>query len=166
MPPAHLYTFGYEGQDIEAFIARLQQVGVRTIVDVRELPLSRKKGFSKTALSERLKVAGIAYKHEPALGCPKDIRNRYRDDKDWARYTRSFLSYLKTQREPVRALAKLAKAQAACLICFEADYDTCHRTFVARAANEVGGPNVKHLLSKTACLDRGAQEKALADKLR
>jgi uncharacterized protein (DUF488 family) len=157
--PARLYTLGYEGLDIETFIARLQQVGVQTIFDVRELPLSRKKGFSKTALSERLKLAGIAYRHEPALGCPKDIRNCYRDDKDWARYTRSFLTYLKTQNEPVRALAKLAKAEVACLICFEADYDSCHRTFVARAANRAGGPEVKHLFAKTDCLDSWANDK-------
>lgn len=42
-----LFTFGYEGLTIEAFIARLNEAGVRTIIDVRELPLSRKKGFSK-----------------------------------------------------------------------------------------------------------------------
>jgi hypothetical protein len=31
---------------IEAFIPRLQAAQVKTVVDVRELPLSRKKGFS------------------------------------------------------------------------------------------------------------------------
>jgi uncharacterized protein (DUF488 family) len=164
--PAHLYTLGYEGLDIETFIAHLQKVGVQTVVDVRELPLSRKKGFSKTALSERLKLAGIAYRHEPAQGCPKNVHNHYRDDMDWARYTRSFLSYLTTQYEPVKALAKLAKVQTACLICFEADYDYCHRTFVARAAIAAGAPMVKHLLAKTDCLDRGSHVKALADRSR
>ncbi|MDP2877672.1 MAG: DUF488 domain-containing protein, partial [Holophaga sp.] len=49
-----LCTFGYEGLTIEAFIARLKESGVRTIIDVRELPLSRKKGFSKKAFAEAL----------------------------------------------------------------------------------------------------------------
>jgi len=44
-----LFTLGYEGLTIEAFIARLQAAQVKTVVDVRELPLSRKKGFSKSA---------------------------------------------------------------------------------------------------------------------
>ena len=45
----HLFTLGYEGLDIDAFVARVRDAGIRVIVDVRELPLSRKKGFSKSA---------------------------------------------------------------------------------------------------------------------
>ena len=52
-----LYTFGYEGLTIEAFIERLKQARVQLIVDVHELPLSRKKGFSKNALRNAL--AGV-----------------------------------------------------------------------------------------------------------
>ena len=47
-----LYTFGYEGFDIDRFIARLKDVGIKTIVDVRQLPLSRKRGFSKAESSK------------------------------------------------------------------------------------------------------------------
>ncbi|MBK6650144.1 MAG: DUF488 domain-containing protein [Betaproteobacteria bacterium] len=47
-----LFTLGYEGLTIDAFIARLQAAQVKTVVDVRELPLSRKKGFSKTGLPQ------------------------------------------------------------------------------------------------------------------
>jgi Protein of unknown function, DUF488 len=36
-------------QTIDTFIARLQAAQVKTVVDVRELPLSRKKEVSKTA---------------------------------------------------------------------------------------------------------------------
>ena len=65
-----LFTLGYEGLTIEAFIARLQAAQVKTVVDVRELPLSRKKGFSKSAFCAVLSAHGIAYLHAPALGCP------------------------------------------------------------------------------------------------
>ena len=71
-----LFTFGYEGLAIDGFIARLKKAGVAVVVDVRELPLSRKKGFSKTAFAEALHGAGIAYTHVPTFGCPKSIRNR------------------------------------------------------------------------------------------
>jgi hypothetical protein len=69
--PARVYTFGYEGLDIATFIATLRANGVQTIVDVRELPLSRKKGFSKSAFSAALSEAGVAYLHMPRTGLPQ-----------------------------------------------------------------------------------------------
>lgn len=151
----HLYTFGYEGLDIDAFIARLRDAGIQTIVDVRELPLSRKKGFSKSSFSAALARAGAAYFHVPALGCPKPIRDRYKVDGNWAAYTRKFLAHIETQDAAVRELVKVSKATTACLVCFEADYTMCHRTYVARAARKLGGPAVTHLNARTAFADSG-----------
>ncbi|MDZ5457874.1 DUF488 domain-containing protein [Azohydromonas lata] len=152
-----IFTFGYEGLDIAAFIARARAAGVQTIVDVRELPLSRKKGFSKTPFKTELASAGLAYLHIPALGCPRDIRDRYKVDKDWAAYTRDFQAYIETQGATIRELVKLSKSTTACLVCFEADYSMCHRTYVARSARKHGGPSVMHLTAKTAIPDCGLQ---------
>lgn len=152
-----LFTLGYEGLTIEAFIARLQTAQVKTVVDVRELPLSRKKGFSKTAFCAALAACGIAYLHVPALGCPKPIRNQYKADGNWQTYTREFLKYIQTQDASLRQLVKTAQAVPACLVCFEADYSTCHRTYVAHAARQLGGPTVTHLTAKTALPDLGLQ---------
>lgn len=153
--PAHLYTFGYEGLDIAAFIERLKSAGIRSVVDVRELPLSRKRGFSKTAFNEALTEAGIAYFHAPALGCPKDVREQYKRDQSWSRYTTGFMKHLGQQRAAVAELAKLAKSTRACLVCFEADFNFCHRTYVARAAHAAGAPSVMHLMARTMCSDSG-----------
>jgi uncharacterized protein (DUF488 family) len=125
----YLSTFGYEGLTIEAFVQRLQAAKVNLIVDVRELPLSRKKGFSKNAFREYLVASGIAYEHRPALGCPRPIRDQYRSDADWAVYTRGFLAYLRSQKEELRALADVASAIRACLVCYEADPAMCHRSY-------------------------------------
>lgn len=160
MSASHLYTFGYEGLDIAAFMARLHDAQVRVIVDVRELPLSRKKGFSKNALREHLAAQGIGYVHSPSLGCPKKIRDQYRADGDWTRYTRDFLAYLQTQDTGVRELVRHARAATACLVCFEADYAMCHRTYVARAAQRLGAPVVRHLTAKTVVLDQPLQAAA------
>ena len=78
-----IYTAGYEGLSIDAFIARLKQAQIDKVLDVREYPLSRKPGFSKKAFAQCLADAGIAYEHSPPLGCPKPIRNRYKVDGDW-----------------------------------------------------------------------------------
>jgi uncharacterized protein (DUF488 family) len=149
----HLYTLGYEGMNIDSFVARLADVGVRTVVDVRELPLSRKKGFSKSAFRLVLSEAGIAYAHLPVLGCPRPIRDRYKVDGDWDAYTRDFKKYLASQGEAVEHLARLAGGSMACLVCFESDYTMCHRTYVARAARQRGGPEVRHLTARTALSD-------------
>lgn len=151
----HLYTLGYEGFDIATFVARARAAGVATIVDVRELPLSRKKGFSKSGFREALAAAGIAYFHVPALGCPRNIRDHYKLDGDWDVYTKAFLAYLASQEATVRELVKLSKSTSACLVCFEADYTLCHRTYVARAARKLGGPPVMHLTARTALVDGG-----------
>jgi uncharacterized protein (DUF488 family) len=157
---AALFTFGYEGSSIDAFVERLVEARIQQIVDVRELPLSRKRGFSKTSLGQRLEASGIGYVHVPALGCPKSIRDQYRLDKNWAHYTRDFLAHLRTVQADVRALVGMASEQRACLVCFEADYQACHRTFVARAAHAVGGPPVHHLTAKTVLADAAQSQAA------
>lgn len=147
--PKHLYTCSYEGQNIDGFLKRLRDVGVKTLVDVRELPLSRKAGFSKTALAAALSTQGIAYAHMPQLGCPKDIRDRYKADGNWARYTLDFNRHLARQIAAVTELAHIAGATATALLCFEADFNRCHRTFVARAATVAGAPTVAHITATT-----------------
>jgi uncharacterized protein (DUF488 family) len=154
MKPNTLYTLGYEGLDVAAFIVRLRASDVRTVVDVRELPLSRKRGFSKTAFGEALGAAGIAYLHMPTLGCPKAVRDAYKLDGDWAHYTRGFMKHLKQQDASVRELARIASRTTACLVCFESDYSSCHRTYVGRAAQRAGAPQLKHLTARTVFVDQ------------
>ena len=149
-----LFTFGYEGLSIDDFIARLKEAKVEMIVDVRELPLSRKKGFSKTAFREALSTAGIAYQHILDLGCPKNIRDQYRLSGDWITYTRGFLAHLDTKKAEVRSLAAAARSSQLCLVCYEADHNFCHRTYVARAARAAGAPVVQHLSAKTVLSDQ------------
>src|SRR3546814_5218381 len=73
-----LYTIGYEGSDIAHFLLTLQQCGIKRVIDVREVPLSRKRGFSKTALAAKLVESGIDYSHFKALGDPKSGRDAMR----------------------------------------------------------------------------------------
>lgn len=50
---AELYTIGYERHfQLESLIEKIRGAGVRRVVDVRELPLSRRRGFSKSSLAE------------------------------------------------------------------------------------------------------------------
>jgi uncharacterized protein (DUF488 family) len=140
-----LYTFGYEGIDISEFLDRLRLAKVKLVLDIRELPLSRKKGFSKRSLESALASAGISYRHLSALGCPKTIRNQYKKDHDWVRYSREFVKYLKSQTAALDEVTTLAGTSSVCLVCFEANHLLCHRSLVAEAAV---GDEVKHLRAK------------------
>lgn len=62
-----LFTVGCEGRSLEGLIGDLLGAGVDRLVDVRELPLSRRRGFSKSALSGALHDAGIENGSRPAL---------------------------------------------------------------------------------------------------
>jgi uncharacterized protein (DUF488 family) len=115
--------------------------------------LSRKKGFSKRSFAAALENAGIAYVHWPMLGCPKNIRDTYKLNSDWQKYTASFNVYLREQDASVRELAAASRATKACLVCFEADYNFCHRTFVARAAHRRGAPAVAHITAQRVLAD-------------
>lgn len=156
----NLYTFGYEGLSLETFIDRLKQAGVQAVIDVRELPLSRKKGFSKRGFAEALRMAGLGYVHVPVLGCPKPIRNQYKQDANWNAYVRKFNAYLGGQGEAVRELARTALDTPVCLVCYEADFNYCHRSLVARAVMQAGGLSVVHLTAKTGIPEAPVQAAA------
>lgn len=49
-----LFTIGYEGAEIASFLATLARYGVAQVIDVRDVPISRKRGFSKNSLSKVL----------------------------------------------------------------------------------------------------------------
>lgn len=140
-----IYTIGYEGTSVENFIDEIKSMGIDTVIDVREFPLSRKVGFSKTALHGFVAMAGLEYQHWSVFGCPKPIRNRYKVDADWSAYCNSFNAYLKTQRESIKELAELSQTQDCVLVCFEADYNMCHRKMVAEAVAKEAKCRVEHL---------------------
>ena len=63
-------SVGYEGRTPAEMVALLRAQRVSRVLDIRELPLSRRRGFSKTALAERLRKAGIEYRHLRFAGNP------------------------------------------------------------------------------------------------
>ncbi len=140
-----IFTIGYEKSVIEDYIATLKKAKIETLVDVRRYPISRKKGFSKTAFRKALEEENIKYLHLVELGCPNEIRDRYKIDSDWQTYTIDFLNYLSSQKDYIDELAKLSEHTAICLTCFERDYTMCHRSMVANAIIKNSKGGVRHL---------------------
>jgi uncharacterized protein (DUF488 family) len=151
-----VFTAGYEGRSLEEFIAALRHEGVTLLADVREAPISRKRGFSKSALAQALSQCDIDYQHHRALGCPKPIRDRHKEDGDWARYTRDFMEHLGSQQPALDALAAVVKSRPTALMCYEADFNRCHRTYVARAMAQRTGAMVRHITHSGAVEEESA----------
>jgi uncharacterized protein (DUF488 family) len=145
-----VFTIGYEGLDINTFMSLLAEHGIDTVVDIRELPLSRKPGFSKKALASVLNLSGLEYVHMVDLGCPKPVRDRYREDGNWKRYTDGFLKHLKTQEAAIAELSELAGSSNCALLCYEADFNFCHRLIVAKAVRDYCGADVQHIKAADA----------------
>jgi uncharacterized protein (DUF488 family) len=125
-----LLTVGYEGRSLDELVDALRAAGVERLVDVRELPLSRRRGFSKTTLGETLREAGIEYVHVKALGNPKPNRERYwsGDIEGGAAVYRKHLN--NGSRSALIDLAESLGDDPACLLCFERDHIECHRDVI------------------------------------
>jgi uncharacterized protein (DUF488 family) len=144
---AQLYTIGYEGLNLPEFVERLDANGIAAIIDVRRNPISRKKGFSKRAFSERLRIEGIEYFHLPNLGIASNLRKNL---DTWADYAKLFAFY-KSELLP-EAMAEVERIQfllrrfrSVALLCFERDHEYCHRGCLAAFAFEkslIGDPAI------------------------
>ena len=128
-----LYTVGYQGHSIETFLDLLQANEVAQIIDVRQLPFSRKPDFSKKRLAAHLADAGIGYSHLVALGTPKALRDEVRRSQDYESFFAAMEAIVAGQPDAVQAALDLARAQPSALLCFEANAAECHRLVVAQA---------------------------------
>jgi uncharacterized protein (DUF488 family) len=122
---------GYEGKTLDDFILGLQKWNVHTLVDVRLNAISRKRGFSKTALRAGLATAGIEYRHEPTLGNPKDNRDGFAEygslnGRNARERFRTLLSSVDAEAA-LDFIAHLATASRVAVMCFEESELHCHR---------------------------------------
>lgn len=134
-----VYTIGYEGTDIEKFVQTLLMVGIDVVADVRAVPLSRKKGFSKNTLRDRLAEVGIQYLPMQTLGDPKPGRDAAKAG-DYDAFRAIYTSHIEQPEasSAVAALASEAENQKICLLCFERDPKTCHRIIVGERMEPYG----------------------------
>lgn len=138
MSKPRLFTIGYEQADLHDLLDTLRQAGVKRLVDVRERAQSRRPGFSKTALGNSLKEQGIAYSHLRPLGTPPALRKAYHLDHDFAPFRAGYLVHLATQHDALEELGHLADQEPTCLLCYEADASTCHRSLLAERLQKMG----------------------------
>ena len=137
---ADFFTLGYTGRKIDEILSALKTNSVRTLVDVRQNPVSMyRPELSKGNLSRLLDENTIHYIHLPQLGVPRDIRAKAIDsgkrDVIWKWYDenviRSFIGqnlhfFLNGFEHPVA------------LMCTEIDPQECHRHRLCLALEQMG----------------------------
>jgi uncharacterized protein (DUF488 family) len=140
-------TVGHGTRSAGEFVETLSAAAVRTLVDVRRFPASRRNPqFGKEALADTLRDAGIAYVHAVELG------GRRSGEEGEERFacisTPAFRSYAARMGRPdwQAALAAALAEPAPCLMCAETPWWRCHRRLIAELLH-ARGHQVVHLLA-------------------
>jgi uncharacterized protein (DUF488 family) len=140
-----VWTAGYEGLSVDAFLNLLIERGIRRLADVRNHPVARRYGFHGRTLAGLCGKVGIEYVHLPRLGIPSDQRRHIETANDYATLFADYERHLDLVGDAVRHLAGLVEDKPTVLVCVEADPDRCHRSRLARRAAAITGLPVRDL---------------------
>ena len=129
-----LYTIGYEGRSLEGFLNALILSKVTLLCDVRQNPISRKYGFSKSTLKKSCAGVGIQYEHLPELGIPSENRRNLTSQEDYNSVFEAYVrKILPSQANKMTAISDwIKKGERVALTCYEKLPAQCHRSYLAK----------------------------------
>jgi uncharacterized protein (DUF488 family) len=141
-----VFTIGHGIRPLDELVATLREADVRTLVDVRRFPGSRRNPqFNQTTVAEAVEAAGIDYLHVIELG------GRRSGETGEERFKclrvaafRSYAARMGTDEWQV-ALAGALAEPAPCFMCAETLWWRCHRRLIAELLT-ARGETVVHLL--------------------
>lgn len=141
-----VFTVGHGTRPIEELLEVLGEAGVRTLVDVRRFPSSRRHPqFNQAPLAASLEGSEIAYRHAVELG------GRRSGEPGEERFScirvAAFRSYAARMAAPEwqEALAAALAEREPCFMCAETLWWRCHRRLIAELLH-ARGHDVVHLL--------------------
>ena len=124
-----VFTIGYEGLTIDAFLNKLIANNITVVVDVRNNPQSMKYGFSKKSFKQYIESAGMKYIHIPELGIPSSMRKGLGESVSYKSLFKAYETKLLPKQETaIKQLIDLTNQnERIALVCFEANHNFCHR---------------------------------------
>lgn len=141
-----VHTVGHGTRPIEELLDVLGEAGVRSLVDVRRFPSSRRHPqFNEPALAASLARNGIVYRHAIELG--GRLSGEPGEDRFRCIQVAAFRSYAARMATPVwqEALAAALAEPEPCFLCAETLWWRCHRRLIAELLH-ARGHEVIHLL--------------------
>ena len=130
-----LYTIGHSTRTLEELTEALQAHSIRTLVDIRSFPTSRRlPHFNRESLEKSLPEAGVKYVWMKELG---GRRKKIRDDsRNIALRSPSFRNYAdymltKEFQRAIADLIRMAEHSRTAYMCAERVYFRCHRMLVS-----------------------------------
>lgn len=142
-----VFTVGHGTRPIEELLEVLGEAGVRTLVDVRRFPSSRRHPqFNQPALAAALEGAGIDYRHAVELGGRRS--GEPGEERFGCIRVAAFRSYAARMgtTEWQEALARELVLPELCYLCAETLWWQCHRRLIAELL-QARGHDVVHLLT-------------------
>jgi uncharacterized protein (DUF488 family) len=142
-----VWTIGHSTRTSSEFIQILKAHQIRTLIDVRSFPGSRRyPQFNSSELSEAVAKEGITYHHLPTLG---GRRRPLQNSKNTAWRNASFRAYADHMetfefKQGIEKLHELASVARTAIMCAEALWWRCHRSLIADYLKASGG-TVIHL---------------------
>lgn len=125
-------TIGHGVRPLDELVETLREAGVRTLVDVRRFPSSRRNPqFARASVEAAVTEAGIAYRHEVELGGRRS--NEPGEERFSCLRVAAFRSYA-ARMGTLAWRAALADALAQpepCFMCAETPWPKCHRRLIA-----------------------------------
>jgi len=130
-----LFTIGYEGITLEAYLNKLIKNNIKVLCDVRKNAMSMKYGFSKSQLKNACNGVGIEYVHIPEVGIDSEQRQELKNQRDYDLLFEEYKNHnLKNSIDSqTEILSLLKKNRRIALTCFEADICQCHRKHLSEA---------------------------------
>jgi uncharacterized protein (DUF488 family) len=141
-----IFTLGHGARSENEFVETLREADVRTLVDVRRFPGSRRHPqFNRDALALALEQAGIDYRHAVELGGRRS--GEPGEERFGCLRVAAFRSYAaRMATEPFQTALERALAEPVpCFMCAETLWWRCHRRLIAELLT-ARGHELVHLL--------------------
>jgi uncharacterized protein (DUF488 family) len=141
-----VFTIGHGARPAAELVDCLVEAGVRTLVDVRRFPGSRRHPqFGAAEIAATVGEAGIAYRHAVDLGGRRS--GEPGEERFACIRVAAFRSYAARMSHPdwQAALAAALAEPAPCFMCAETLWWRCHRRLIAELLH-ARGHDVLHLL--------------------
>lgn len=131
---ASIFTIGYEGRSLDAFLNALIANNIKTLVDIRNNPVSMKYGFTGRSLKHYVEETGIKYISIPELGIESRHRKNLDNQEDYINLFKIYENEILPQRNDKMALLEnlIMQEKRIALMCFEKDEQMCHRGIASR----------------------------------